>query len=104
LRYVYKNFVYNNQDNKGTLYKDGKILFMGNSWSGIMQFLSETNNAPEVREMFKAQLEQREKIKYKLAQKEKVVDDPNKIKQNWSNEKPKKSVTKRPNQWDKLIK
>ena len=49
---------------------------MGNSWSGIMQFLSETNNAPEVREMFKAQLEQREKIKYKLAQKEKVVDSP----------------------------
>ena len=76
MRYVYKNFVYNNQDNKGTLYKDNKILFMGNAWSGILQFLKETNDAPEVRAMFKAQLEQREKIKYKLAQKEKVVESP----------------------------
>tara|TARA_Y100000389_G_scaffold143732_1_gene142046 strand:+ start:1005 stop:1301 length:297 start_codon:yes stop_codon:yes gene_type:complete len=63
LQYVYKNLVYDNQNNKGILYKDGQILFMGNSWSGILQFLSETNNAPEVRDMFKAQLEQREVIK-----------------------------------------
>jgi len=70
LRYVYKNFVYNNQDNKGTLYKDGRILFMGNSWSGIMQFLSETNNAPEVQAMFKQQLEQREQIKFKQHQRD----------------------------------
>jgi hypothetical protein len=67
--------VYTNQDNKGILYKDKKILFMGNSWSVIMQFLGETDNAPEVRAMFKAQLEQREKIKYKLEQKEKVVEN-----------------------------
>lgn len=70
MRYVYKNFVYNNQDNKGTLYKDGRILFMGNSWSGIMQFLSETNNAPEVQAMFKQQLEQREQIKFKQHQRD----------------------------------
>ena len=63
MQYVYKNLVYDNQNNKGILYKDGQILFMGNSWSGILQFLSETNNAPEVRDMFKAQLEQREVIK-----------------------------------------
>jgi len=36
---------------------------MGNSWSGILQFLEATDNAPEVRAMFKQQLEQREIIK-----------------------------------------
>ena len=35
--------------------------FKGNAWSGILQFLTETNNAPEVRAMFRSQLEQREK-------------------------------------------
>ena len=57
--------MYDNRDNKGVLYKDGKVLFMGNSWSGILQFLSYSGNAPEVREMFRAQLEQRENPKFK---------------------------------------
>jgi fibrillarin-like rRNA methylase len=39
---------------------------MGNPWSGILQFLSATDNAPEVQEMFKSQLEQREKIRFKI--------------------------------------
>ena len=64
MRYVYENLVYDNQDNKGILYKDGKVLFIGNSWSGILQFISCSGNAPKVREMFKAQLEQREKPKF----------------------------------------
>ena len=54
------------------MYKDNKILFMGNAWSGILQFLKETNDAPEVRAMFKAQLEQREKIKYKQHQRDNI--------------------------------
>ena len=60
LVYVYENFKYVNQDNKGILYKDERILFIGNSWSGIIQFLALSGKAPEVRAMFKAQLEQRE--------------------------------------------
>ena len=64
MMYVYNDLTFDNRDNKAVLYKDGKILFMGNSWSGIQQFLSYSNNAPEVREMFKAQLEQREKPRY----------------------------------------
>ena len=62
--YVYENFKYVNQDNKGILYKDERILFIGNSWSGILQFLALSGNAPEVRAMFKAQFEQREKPKF----------------------------------------
>ena len=68
--YFYNDLVFDNRDNKAVLYKDGKILFMGNSWSGIQQFLSYSNNAPEVREMFKAQLEQREQIKFKQHQRD----------------------------------
>ena len=67
MQYVYKNLVHEIQNNKGKLYKDGKILFMGNSWSGILQFLAYSGNAPEVQEMFKAQLSQREKPKFQPA-------------------------------------
>ena len=49
---------------------------MGNSWSGILQFLTYSNNAPEVREMFKAQLEQREQIKYKAESKKPKEPEP----------------------------
>ena len=82
--YEYENFKYVNQDNKGILYKDGRILFIGNSWSGIMQFLQYTDNAQVVRDMFKAQLEQREVIKLRAeAKKPKepelpVVQEPKK--------------------------
>ena len=82
--YEYANFKYVNQDNKGILYKDGRILFIGNSWSGIMQFLQYTDNAQVVRDMFKAQLEQREVIKLRAeAKKPKepelpVVQEPKK--------------------------
>ena len=70
MKYVYKNLVYDNRDTKGLLYRDGKLLFMGNTWSGILQFLAYSNNAPEVQEMFKAQLEQREQIKFKQHQRD----------------------------------
>ena len=63
--YRYKNFLFRNLDNKSVLYRDGLILFLGNSWSGILQFIQETDNAPEVKEMFRAQLEQREVLKFK---------------------------------------
>ena len=82
--YEYENFKYVNQNNKGILYKDGLILFIGNSWSGVMQFLQYTDNAQVVRDMFKAQLEQREVIKLRAeAKKPKepelpVVQEPKK--------------------------
>ena len=57
--------MYDNRNNKGVLYRDNQILFIGNSWSGILQFLAYSGNALEVQEMFKAQLEQREKPKFR---------------------------------------
>ena len=62
--YEFKDYVYVHNYGEGKLYKGNHLIFKGNAWSGICQFLNATNNAPEVREMFKAQLEQREKPKY----------------------------------------
>ena len=62
--YHYKNFYFKNLNSRSILYKDGWILFMGNSWSGILQFLEATDNAPEVQAMFKQQLELREQPKH----------------------------------------
>lgn len=90
LKYVYKDYVFVNDNNKGVLYKAGKLLFMGNSWSAIQLFLSSTESAPEVVNMFRAQLEQREVIKLR-AEAKKPKEPPTPIQ-----EEEKKPVIRRP--------
>ena len=98
MEYQYKNFLFRNLDNKGILYKDNQILFIGNPWSGILQFLSATDNAPEVKQMFKAQLDQREQIRFKAESKK--PRDPEPIKR----EEPKKEpIFKRSRNDRKLV-
>jgi len=70
LVYKHNDFLYIHDYGKARLYKGNHLLFKGNAWSGILMFLQQTNNAPEVREMFKAQLEQREVVKFKQHQKD----------------------------------
>ena len=91
MEYEYDGYVFNNMGNRSVLYKDGRLLFMGNSWSGIMQFLNFTNHAPEVKEMFRAQLEQREVVKLRSEAK-KPKDPPPPVVQ----EPKKKPVLRRP--------
>ena len=67
--YEYNDFLYIHDYGKARLYKANQLLFKGNAWSGILMFLQQTNNAPEVREMFKNQLEQREKPREKQSKK-----------------------------------
>tara|TARA_X000001036_G_scaffold437245_1_gene482161 strand:+ start:668 stop:1012 length:345 start_codon:yes stop_codon:yes gene_type:complete len=64
LVYEYNNFVYIHDYGKARLYKGKHLIFKGNAWTGILMFLSHTDNAPEVREMFKAQIDQREKPRF----------------------------------------
>lgn len=93
--YKYETYTFEHGNNKGTLYNNGKIMFMGNGWSGILAFLNATNNAPEVREMFKAQLEQREKPRYTKTERKvepEVTEPP----------KPKSKNNKLKSQWDRL--
>ncbi len=96
--YEFNDFVYVHDYGKARLYKGKQLIFKGNSWSGILMFLAQTDNAPEVREMFKAQLEQREKPKEKITKKPKteIEEMPAKI------EKPKPTTkkTKTKSIWD----
>ena len=88
--YEYKDFVYIHDYGKARLYKANHLLFKGNAWSGILMFLNHTDNAPEVRQMFKAQLEQREKPKEKkIKAKSEINEMPPKV------EKPKPTPTKK---------
>ena len=61
--YRYKDYVFIYGDGKGKLYRGNHLLFKGNSQSGIFQFLHETNNALEVKQMFSKQLSGIKKIK-----------------------------------------
>lgn len=89
--YEFDDFVYVHDYGKARLYKGRHLIFKGNSWSGILMFLQETNNAPQVREMFKAQLEQREKPKDRITKKPKneINEMPAKV------EQPKPTPTKK---------
>ena len=84
MKYTHKDFTFVTQDSRSSLYRSGKLLFIGNSWTGLNLFIQYSNNAPEVKEMFKAQLEQREVIKLRAeAKKPKepelpVVQEPKK--------------------------
>lgn len=50
---------------KAKLYQDNRLIFMGDGYKAILQFIRLSNNAPEVMERFRAQLEMREKPKFK---------------------------------------
>ena len=59
--YLYEDYKYIHDHGKGKLYKGNNLLYVGNAWTGIGQFLKHTDNAPEVQEMLKNQFAQREK-------------------------------------------
>ena len=67
--YKYKDFIYVHDYGKGKLYKGNHLLYKGNAWTGIGEFLKHTENAPEVHEMFKKQIAQREKYERNKASK-----------------------------------
>ena len=50
--YKYKDFIYLHDYGKGRLYKSNQLLYLGNAWTGIGEFLRYTDNAPEVQDMF----------------------------------------------------
>ena len=52
-------------------YQGDHLIFLGNTWSAILQFLHVTNNAEEVRNMFHSQLNTREQVK--VTQNKKVI-------------------------------
>lgn len=93
----FEEFTYVHEQGKAKLYKNKQLIFKGNSWSGILMFLQQTNNAPEVRKMFQAQLEQREQVKIK--QQKQAPEPPKIIKE----EPVKEKVIRRPRNDRRLV-
>jgi hypothetical protein len=98
MRYTYQDYVFEHGNGKSKLFKNGLLLFHGNSWTGINMFISHTGRAEPVLEMFRAQLEQREIVKLKAeSKKPKEPKDP-------TPEQPKKKpVIRRPGRDDRRI-
>ena len=91
MKYTYQDYVFEHGGGKSKLYKNGLLLFHGNSWTGINMFISHTDRAEPVLEMFRAQLEQREEIKLKAEAKK-----PKEPKEPPPEEPKKKPVIRRP--------
>jgi hypothetical protein len=91
MKYTYQDYVFEHGGGKSKLYKNGLLLFHGNSWTGINMFISHTARAEPVLEMFRAQLEQREEIKLKAEAKKPKEPEPPVIE-----EPKKKPVVRRP--------
>lgn len=63
--YDFKNLKLEINNNTGTLYKDDKLMFRGDSYISIKMFLAESNNHEWIRNKFRAQLEMREHCRWK---------------------------------------
>ena len=66
--FKHENFVLDlNAAHKSILYKDNKLLFMGDGYKAIQILISQSNDAEPVKNKFKAQLRMREKPKFDTA-------------------------------------
>ena len=63
--FKHENFVLDlNAAHKSILYKDNKLLFMGDGYKAIQILISQSTDAEPVKKKFKAQLHMREKPKF----------------------------------------
>ena len=89
---------------KAKLYKDGKLIFMGDGYKAILSMISGSKNPDPVRFKFNAQLHMREKPKFSKgddleALRREALESFGKK----AEVKPKKK-SKKTNQWDRLTK
>ena len=69
MRYQYKNILLEIEAPKGSVTKDGKLVFKGHSYLAIKEFIRCSGNAPPVIKRFRAQLDMREIPRFKDQQK-----------------------------------
>ena len=80
MRYDFKNLKLEIINNTGTLYKNDKLMFKGDSYISIKMFLAESNNNEWIRNKFRAQLEMREHCRWKKQDEQLKNDQKNKEK------------------------
>jgi len=63
--FVHENFIINQErSSKTLLYKDNKLIFMGDGYKAITMLIRNAEDPEPVKERFKAQLSMREKPKF----------------------------------------
>ena len=95
-------------NSKGSLFQNGKLVFRGDGYIAIKMFIGKTGNAPEVKKLFKSQLNMREEVKWKKRDEEMKAKEKAKVEEmkhamdnkNSLKPTPKKSRT---NKMDKLF-
>ena len=104
MRYQHKDLILELWNSKGTLYKNGKIVFRGDGYISIKMFITESDNNPAVIKRFRPQLDSREEVKWK--KRDEMMRDKQKAKEmEFIPEPPKKEKPKRPkrNTIDKMF-
>ena len=67
--YIHDNIMLEmDSSSRAKVYKDGNLLFLGNGWTAIKIFISESDNHPDVIARFRAQLDQREKPRFEKSE------------------------------------
>jgi len=51
---------------KAKLYDNNKVAFIGNDYTGIRLFIEASDNDPEIRKKFSAQLEKRDSLRLRV--------------------------------------
>ena len=98
MRYQHKDLILELWNSKGTLYKNGKIVFRGDGYISIKMFITESDNHPEVIKRFRPQLDSREEVKWK--KRDEMMRDKENAKKKWNlfQNPPKKKNQKDPNE------
>ena len=77
MRVIYKHedSILDCNDRRGKFYVNGQLRFMGDHYIAIKFFIHHSENHPDVLEMFKNQLEQREKPRFIQSEREKRAEE-----------------------------
>ena len=68
-KYIHDNlFLDMDNSSRAHLYKDGKLIFLGNGYVAIKMFIRESDNNPDVIARFSQQLELREKPRFEKSE------------------------------------
>ena len=73
--YKHENNILDCNGRRAKLYVNGRLRFMGDHYIAIKFFIKHSEDHPDVLEMFKKQLEQREKPKFVQSEREKRAEE-----------------------------
>ena len=64
MKYLHGKYILEINGNRGALYSDGKLSFLGDAYIAMKTFINNCNS-PEVTKRFQAQLSMREECRFK---------------------------------------